>query len=168
MGQNTVVLDLDNQEDLAKLRAILGVQPRPSPRVIPATIQKWAPGKDGKGEWTLAVAEDDFRPQPIPYPQPRIVDVPDIHADGMDQFSAWNTTTKKSIYESKGYLEPPAPGSVVCPQSEYVRLMERYNDEQKRSKKPGLPITPDAIPGPWGNVKAAPAAPAKKDASGRA
>lgn len=153
MGQNTITLDLDNPEDIARLRAILGVQTRPEPRVIPATLPKWAPGRDGKGEWVLQVAEDDFREHPVPYPIPRIVDVPDIHADGMDQFSAWNTATKKSIYESKGYLEPPEPGSVTCPREEYVRLMDRYNGDQKRSKKPGHPVTPDAIPGPWGNAK---------------
>lgn len=155
MSQNTITLDLDDPQEIAKLRSLLGVKQRAEPRIIPATVQRWAPGKNGTGEWVLAVADDDFREHPVPFPVPRLVDVPDIYADGMEQFSAWNTTTKKSIYESKGYLEPPAPG-VVCPRDEYIRLMDAYNSDQKKAKKPTLPVTPDAIPGPWGNVKAEP------------
>ena len=161
---NNITIDLDDAEQVAKLRSALGIRaPGRVARVEPATIPMWSPGKDGKGEWILQVAEGDFREHPVPYPIPRIVDVPDIHADGMDQFSAFNNNTKRSVYESKGYLPVPAPGSVKCPDSEYVRLMDRYNSERTYDKKPGLPVTPDAIPGPWGNAKKP-----KEPTSGRA
>lgn len=153
-----------SEEQIAALRAALGLPPLAKTRVEPATKLQWAPGKDGTGEWVLAVAEDDFADPPSPYPVPRVVAVPDIYASGMDQFSAVNNTTKRSVYESKGLRAVPAPGSVQCPPSEYVRLMDRFNNERILDKKKPVPITPDAIPGPYGNAKPA----EKKGASGRA
>jgi len=165
---NKITLDLDSPDDISRLRKIIGVSAADQPRVEPATKPAWAPGPGGSGEWILAVAPDDFREHPIPYPVPRIVDVPDIYAPGMDQFSAVNNRTKRSVYESKGFLPVPESGSVTCPESEYVRLMDRYNQERLRSKKPGLPVKPNEIPGPWGNLKGEPRVKAKESGSGRA
>lgn len=120
-----------------------------TPRIKPAMKSAWHPGKDGKGQWRLAVDPNDLSEDPEVFPVPRIIRYPDTSVGGMAQFRA-NDSAGRLIYDTKGYLSVEAARTAKCPPERYVELMRAHNAERRRSKKPPVKIDPENIPGPHG------------------